>query len=347
MNNESDFQILFNQKRFSEIIEKAKSLGIGPGTQPLLSKYVAGSYFSLGQYIEAENILVQLESSFFDDPNFLSLFAATSRRLSKFKRAERLFDKALSLQPDSLQLRNNYANLLIDLSQFEKARTLLQSVLQEQPSYLDAKDNLNRLDALEKEAANNENPSFNNSDSEDCLTFQDPLLFAFERSEVDHSLKRYKMRKQISSDSQLGLVTLPNPDARDVALEQIDAAKKALTENQPELVLKLCSQSLRVLGPNSEIYDLISDAYLNLKRYQDAETFLLHSVALEGISLKRCFNLVSFSMMRKDYLLANYYLIKASEIDPSSPDIQRLKSILNDRNSNQSAPFSFSDKVSL
>ena len=179
------------------------------------------------------------------------------------------------------------------------------------------------------------------------MSFQDPLLFAFERSEVDHSLKRYKMRKQISTDSQLGLLSLPNPDARDVALEQIEAAKKALAENQLELVLKLCSQSLRVIGPNSEIYELISDAYLNLKRYQDAETFLLHSVALEGISLKRCFNLVSFSMMRKDYLLANYYLIKASEIDPSSPDIQRLKSILNDRNSNQSAPFCFSDKVSL
>ena len=347
MNSESDFQILFNQKRFSEIIEKAKSLGIGPGTQPVLSKYLAGAYFSLGHYSEAENILVQLESSFFDDPNFLSLFAATSRRLSKFKRAERLFDKALDLQPDSLQLRNNYANLLIDLSQFAKARSLLQAVLNEQPSYLDAKDNLARLDALEKEAANNEKILFNDAESDGNLTFQDPLLFAFERSEVDHSLKRYKMRRPITTSSQLGLLSLPNPEARDVALEQIEAARKALTENRLELVLKLCSQSLRILGPNSEIYDLISDAYLNMKRYQDSETFLLHSVALEGISLKRCFNLVSFSMMRKDYLLANYYLSKASEIDPSSPDIERLKLILSDRNSNQGAPFCFSDKVTL
>ena len=94
MNNESDFQILFNQKRFSEIIEKSQSFGIEPGTHPVLSKYLAGAYFSIGNYPEAEQILVDLEASFSNDPNFLSLFAATSRRLSNFKRAERLFKKA-------------------------------------------------------------------------------------------------------------------------------------------------------------------------------------------------------------------------------------------------------------
>lgn len=347
MNNESDFQILFNQKRFSEIIEKSLSFGVEPGKHPVLSKYLAGAYFSIGNYSEAEQILVDLEASFSNDPNFLSLFAATSRRLSNFKRAERLFKQALQLEPESLQVRNNYANLLIDLSQFEKARLLLESILAKEPSYLDAKDNLNRLDSLEREALNDEKSLTNKTKYENNLTLQDPLLFAFEQSEVDFSLKRYKMRKQIVSDSQLNLQDLPDPNSRDVALEQIEAASKALKDNQFNLVLTLCSQSLRVLGPSSQIYDLVSDAYLNLNRYQDAETFLLHSVALEGISLKRCFNLASFSMMRKDFLLANYYLQKASEIDPSSPDLDRLKSILAKRSPKEDITLSFANKMSL
>ena len=47
MNLDSDFQILFTQNRFSEIIEKSNVHGITPGTQPNLSRYVAAAYFSV------------------------------------------------------------------------------------------------------------------------------------------------------------------------------------------------------------------------------------------------------------------------------------------------------------
>lgn len=343
MNLESDFQVLFDQQRYSEIIEKARSFGVTTGTQPILSKFLAGAYFCVGDYIFAESILLELESSFADDPNFLSLFAATSRRLSNFERAERLFLKALQLQPESLQIRNNYANLLIDLSQFDKARSLLVDVLAIQPSYREAIDNLKRLDHLVEVNRFN----VQSSSSLKTLSFQDPLLFAFEKSEIDHSLSRYKMKSNPKSGIQNSLLNFPDPQSHKVALEQLDAAKQALQENQFDLVLKLCSQSFRVLGPNADLYDLVSDAYLNLQRYRDAETFLLHAVTLNGLSLKRCFNLVSFSMMRKDYALSKFYLSKASDIDPSSKDLERLKQLLNERNTKKTRLFSFLDNSSM
>ena len=54
-------------------IEKSLSFGVEPGKHPVLSKYLAGAYFSIGNYSEAEQILVDLEASFSNDPNFLSL----------------------------------------------------------------------------------------------------------------------------------------------------------------------------------------------------------------------------------------------------------------------------------
>ena len=346
MNLESDFQVLFDQQRYSEIIEKARSFGITTGTQPVLSKFLAGAYFCVGEYSDAESILIELESSFADDANFLSLFAATSRRLSNFQRAERLFLKALQLQPDSIQIRNNYANLLIDLSEFDKARTLLLSVLEIQPSYREAIDNLNRLDQLVNSRPTDDCSSAHSTGSANTLSFQDPLLFAFDQSEIDHSLARYKMRSKGQEDIHNPLLDLPDPDARAVALEQLDAARQAFQEKRFELALKLCSQSFRSLGPNSDLYDLISDIYLNLHRYHEAEIFLLHAVALQGFSLKRCFNLVSFSMMRDDFILASSYLNRAAQIDPSSKDLERLRNLLHEQNSKSNSIFSFANKPS-
>ena len=316
MNLDSDFQILFTQNRFSEIIEKSNVHGITPGTQPNLSRYVAAAYFSLGDYTASDQILVQLESSFSDDPSFLSLYAATCRRLSRFQKAEILFQKALSLNPESLQIQNNYANLLIDLSKYDQAYDLLQSIVSVEPSYSDALNNLNRLSALrEPQSSTAVVADFN---------FQDPLLFAFEKSEVDHSLKRYKMSKESLSEAQLKLSKLSNPKDHSVALEQLAASRRALEEKQIDLSLSCCSQAYRILGPNPDIYDLASDIYLNLNKFQDAELYLLQAVAIDGLSLKRCFNLVSFAIMRRDIESAKYYFDKATGIDPSAPDLVRL-----------------------
>ena len=73
------------------------------------------------------------------------MYGACCRRLGKLDAAKSLLQKALSYQPDSLPVRNNYANLLIDLNHFDSAEQILNSVLDSSPEYSDAKDNLQRL----------------------------------------------------------------------------------------------------------------------------------------------------------------------------------------------------------
>ena len=49
------------------------------------------------------------------------------------------------INPDSREIRNNQANLLIDLGRLDEAREILTRLLDEQPDYADARANLNRL----------------------------------------------------------------------------------------------------------------------------------------------------------------------------------------------------------
>jgi Tfp pilus assembly protein PilF len=252
--------------------------------------------------------------------------------LCKFDKAETLFQRALSLNPESLQVQNNYANLLIDLSKFDQAYDILQSIISIEPTYTDAINNLNRLVALRK--------SVSDRDLSADFDFQDPLLFAFEKSEIDHSRRQYKMSKESLSNAQLQLSKLSNPKGRDVALEQLAAARHALDEKQIDLSLSCCSQAYCVLGPNPDIFDLASDIYLNLNKFELSESYLLHAVALDGLSLKRCFNLVSFAIMRNDLNLAKFYFEKATSIDPSAPDLLRLEEMLK-KKSSESFSYSF------
>ena len=44
--------------------------------------------------------------------------------------------------------------------------------------------------------------------------------------------------------------------------------------------------------------------------------------------MKRCFNLASFALIRNNLRLAEYYLSKASSIDPSSPNLEKMQNLL-------------------
>ena len=73
------------------------------------AKLQAASYFKLGDFQKCYDILVELEKIYSTEPDYLSLYAATSRRLGNLEKSSQLFRLALSLQPNSLPIKNNYA----------------------------------------------------------------------------------------------------------------------------------------------------------------------------------------------------------------------------------------------
>ena len=342
-NLEESLLSLFNNSRFSDVISKAHDHSIAPQSSPLACRILAASYFQIGDFSQAYLLLSQLEAALGSDPSYLSLYASTARRQGDLKKAHELFNTALKLDPESPLIRNNYANLLIDMQKYDDALAILESILQEHPDYKDAIFNRNRLNDLMSThntvAAKNIEPSSSPIVLTD-IDLGDPLLLAFDQDEVNYSNQRYFPNITPSSAEET-LKHLPNPDKKSVAIDQLRFAESALKNGDTSSVLKICSNALTVLGQDSRIYDLASDAYLALNRISHAELCLLHSVAISGISLKRCLNLSNFSLMRGNFGLAEFYLSQAMGIDPSSIYVKKIRETLNSQKKSATSAFSF------
>ncbi len=322
---------LFAAGRHHELIAAAKAAEITPQSDPTAAQLLAAALFSVGEFAVAAPLLEELEPAFGLSADFLSLYAANSRRLGQLQRAEDLFSRALQLNPDSLPIRNNQANLLIDLGRLDEARNILTRLLDEAPDYVDARTNLNRL-SFQKSTLNQSEQLAEITQSENPVegwSLADPLLMAFSEDEIAHS----GLRKPVKPDAAAAslLQELPNANTRAMALEQLEQANRAVAEKQFAFALQLCSRVLKVLGPHPPVYDCASDAYLNLRRFHEAELCLLQAMALDAPTPKRCLNLVSFASMRGDMALAQHHLSQAASLDPSHPQLEQIRSNLDKR----------------
>lgn len=331
---------LFSAGRYHDLIAAAQSAQISPQTDPTGAQLLAAALFSVGEFGAAAPLLEELEPAFGLNPEFLSLFAANCRRLGQLQRAEELFVRALQINPESPQIRNNQANLLIDLGRFDEAREILTRLLDEQPDYDDARTNLNRLSFLNQSSPPQSSQVQQSRETVQGWSLADPLLLAFSEEEVS----QYGLRKPAKSGPEAAtlLESLPDADERAMALEQLDQANKAVAEQQFAFALQLCSQVLRVLNSHAPVYDCASDAYLNLRKFHEAEICLLQAMALDAPTPKRCLNLVSFASMRGDIALAQHHLRQAASLDPSHPQLEQIRANLAKREQSAgSMPYAF------
>lgn len=318
---------LYQNGAYDEVISLAISSGLSPGIDPISSRILAAAYFNIGEYSNALPILIPLESSFGHQSDFLSLLAATYRRIGDLNNSLKIFRKALDTDPENSSLKNNYGNLLVDLNRLTDARDIFQDLVKINPNYQNAMDNLTRVKSLiEKQTS----PPEITPNHLDDLKLQDPLLMSFNEEEIEFSLSRY-LKSDHRDKRTVNINELPDPAPRDVALDQLNAARLAIEEGNYLLTLKICSQVLKILPTDSRVYEYASDAYLNLEKFQQAELCLLHSLLLGGDSLKHYFNLVSFACMRNDLSLAHYYLGKAELVDPTSKKLSNLRKIVNSK----------------
>ena len=318
----------FQDGHFGEILSISQANGLSTGTDPRSLHVVAASHFSLGQIPEALEILIELESSLGDDEGYLGLYGAVLRRSGDFTKAQDIFLRAISASPDSIVLKNNYANLLIDIGDYDKAQALLDDVLATKPSYTDASDNLKRLIALRdmQDTEHSDSTKSANLSPYPTRAFSsllDPLLMAFEHTEVrDHG------RLKPISGLQKVCSKLPK---RDIAIDKLKLAQKSVAEGNSPFAFSLCSQAYSILGFDSELFSCVSDAYISSNRFLEAEITLLHSLVNTGPTFKHYINLISFASMRMDFQLAEFYFTKASCLDPTNASLVKARQLLDNR----------------
>ena len=175
-----------------------------------------------------------------------------------------LFQLALSIDPNSIPIKNNFANLLIDIGQLDKAQSLLEAVLAEAPGYADAIKNKNRLEFLQQGESVQDNDT--TADSLNLVDLGDPVLLAFADDEIERSVKRYKF-KRASLNSN---VELPIPDPAKSAQDFIKGLPSQYLDH--EFALKLCSHLFYKLAPKLCFMSVLN-MYLNLEIFVSLNCF--------------------------------------------------------------------------
>lgn len=326
---------LFNDGQYRTILSFVTENEAILVDDPLSAQVIAAAYFQLGNYSAANEILRIHQASLGNDASFLSLYGANCRRLGNLAQARDLLKAALLLEPDSLYVRNNYANLLIDLNEFSEANVILNDILKVDPEYADAKANLNRLRYYLEEST---------TDSFVSTAWKplDPLMLAFADDEVKKAGSTH-FTKPASKSSEYLASKLPEPDQVMLASEKLSLASHAIQEDNASFALQLASQAYTVLGAQSNVYLNVADAYIRLKKFYEAEICFLHSLQMSGPSLPIFINLSTLSSMRGDLALSRYYLDAAAAIDPDHPQLPQLRQQIIMQDKNKTSIFIFSE----
>lgn len=349
--NHTELLALLREQKYTEIVDQASKISFSPLESPATTNIIAAALFCLGQFDECMEMLETIKPALASDPNFLSLYGATNRRLGKLDRAKEVLAAALQIDPRSKTIKNNYANTLIDMGNYSRAEAILNEVISEDPDYNDAKENLSRLLSLrQRNKAKDLGPnepfmsSLANPQVDQAPQPTDPLVFAFSKDEVEGSGRRHRDRPRVSARQlQFLLKRLPNPSQKSIIEDQLKLAGTLVKEGHLEQVLRICSSVQRLsTKPLAMAYITASDAYIRLKKFREAEICLLHGMALGSKSLNIYINLASLAAIRQDFQLASNYLDEAHLIDPHSRELADMRKNLQRQSSKASEePYRF------
>ncbi len=315
---------IFEKGNFSKVIENWDKLQFQASQDPDSAFIVAAAYFRLGDMQKACEICELIEGPLSSNASFLSMYAAVLRRLNLLTRAEDVFKQALSIEPESKEIKNNYSNLLIDQKKYDQAIEILNNILASFPEYEDAILNLERCKSLINDL--NIKRSENAQDNSIAKVFGDPLQEAFNPSEV--SRVGGKIGNITASVHEL-LKTDKSENFEEAQLDMIKLITEMIKEKQ-------YSEAIEMLGSlrknkncvHGQVYKLASDALIGLEKFKDAEIFALMALHNNEELIPVYINLASFSAMRKDQLMAKHWIIEAEKIDKNDENLNQCKKLL-------------------
>ncbi len=328
---------LYEKGLYKDVVQSVDMANFSALRDPRISRVLAASHFQLGQYAESLLLLSEIESCFSTDSDYLSLYGACLRRCGDLEGSRVQLELALKIKPEYEPIKNNYANLLIDLGEYRRAESILLHLLKINPNYSDAQVNLKRL--RERQRIQQLQSKDNAIPASAKLIFDDPLMLAFDDDEVQRTRPKDDTSSKVQSDLK---GKLPPLKQQKIASDQLKLALEAILEGRYNFALQLCSQAYRSIPVSAALYECVSDAYIALQRFTEAEACLLHALQLGSKSFKLYANLTSLLCIRADFALAQYYLEQASLLDENNPSLANLRlQIANSQDGTKHSMFRF------
>ena len=329
-----NFSSLFAQNSFSDVVSLYSSdISSLDTLDPGQIMAVAASYFKLERYQEAVDFCSRFFVHVYEREDFHALYAAALRRSGAIDLSEKSFLVALNKFPNSLPIKNNYANLLIDKGSYDTASSVLQEVLTLDPSYHDALVNMSRLESFikSKQDTANSNSTLIRPNSINLISSNliqlDPLLAAFSEDEVNSFNRDCPSTNSQASDSFDSLLrdfttqfnTKAPSSFRDLLLLASD-----LSSVDPKLSLEYCNFILAKRGLSSEVFLVAASSYLSLKAFNDAEVNFLLALNLGANNPLVYANLSSLTLMRGNVILASYFCDQLKQHFPAYDKLDAL-----------------------
>lgn len=332
---------IFEKGSYSEVVEYWDKMQFQASQDPDSAYIAAAAHFRLGNIQKACEICELIEGPLSNNANFLSMYAAILRRLNLLTRAEVIFKQALSIEPNSKEVRNNYSNLLIDQKKYDQAMKLLNEILQDFPNYDDALKNLERCKSIISVKSNDSNKiddkTSKNINPDEM--FGDPLDEAFNPAEVSRVGGKIG---QVTASVHKLLAIDKTENVEEAELEMIKLASEMITKKQhADAIDILINIRKNCSGLYGQTYKLASDAFIGLEKFKEAEIFALMALQNNEKTISNYVNLASFAAMRKDQLMAKYWIIEAEKIDRNDNNVKQCKELLfpSNRSREEDLPF--------
>ena len=331
-----NLQAIFERGNYSEVIDKWDGNQFQASNDPNSAFILAAAHFRLGNLDKAREVCELIEGPFANNSSFLSMYAAILRRSNLLLRAEEIFKRALSIDPESKEIENNYSNLLIDQGKYDEAIALLNQIVKKHPGYTDAKTNLFRAEAIKQEKLENTLKVEETTDTENI--FGDPLDQAFNADEVNRV--GGKIGSVTATVGEI-LSTDEKKDIEEAELEMLRLATDQIKDKQFFGALNILNKLRKQVGSYSAIYKAASDAYIGLERFRDAEINALTAYINEEKTIANFVNLASLAAMRKDQLMAMKWINEAEKLDKNNEMVVQCKKLLfpNGESREEDKPF--------
>ena len=330
----SQLETLFNKSNFAKIIAIHKNRTIISELSAQDQLRIVASYFRASEYDAAIKLIEEIAPFQGNSPDYLNIGAISYRKIGQSQKAYEMLLEAEEMEPDSIQIKSNKANILMDLGRLDEAKTLLTEIIRNNPEFEDAKINMSRAHHIEQGQINKDKIQ---SAQEELISYsKDPLLFAFEKDTVAEDLKRYqtvkatnKIDNSAESRNKLDEILLGTDENQNFSNETVKLSTIANQQNNIDESLKLSSIAhLREKEINPIILANVSDSYVAKMRFKEAEIYALHSIINGNANTSIYLNLCTLCIMRADYKLAKYYLNQAIILDPSHPNIEFVSNSL-------------------
>lgn len=335
---------LYQSQNYDEVFKLADNFNDIALSDPSAAFLVAASHFTVGHFQDCFELLVQLEAPLSQNSDFWTLSGSCSRRLGRLAQAHVSFKNALKINPSSISIKNNFANLLVDLQQFDSAITILEQILTSNPDYIDAKKNINRARFMKEQNHLNVSRYSQSLQSDPNSNIYDPLMQAFSVDEAMRTMGVPQISLTVTGDSIASLISSDPHLTGDPIADKLRLAHKAYDESNFNFALELCSQIFSSNGPSLVLFMLLSDIYIGLKRFQEAEFYLLHAGFLDAPNTKIYFNLITLARLRGDFKSARFYLDMLAGLDPHNKNLQSISESLSQTDS--ISPINFIDSIS-